>query len=170
MAASFNNPSYHRLPMEDEKEDEDNARRSGGDGTNLRILVAGWYQKQKGNLQSKSDRVYGRNYDASLSTLLHSSTTMSIPMHSCHMSSDVIWARLPQQAQTYSSLHWIEEMCLFVYEKSYHPILVKLHNDKWVLRIYGTCTRWFLDKFFAAWSKEDANVQVIKVENPSWAH
>ena len=92
--------------MEDEKEDEDNARRSGGGGTSLRILVAGWFQKQNRNLQSKRGRDYVHgNYDAPPSTTPPSSSSMFLPMYNCHMPSDVIWSTTPQQAQTYSSFY-----------------------------------------------------------------
>ena len=90
--------------MEDEKEDEDNARRSGGGGTNLRTLAAGWFQKQKGNLQSKSGRDYGHN-DAPPLTLPPSSFSMFLPTYNCHIPSNVIWSTTPQQAQTYSQLY-----------------------------------------------------------------
>ncbi|PWA62717.1 hypothetical protein CTI12_AA361170 [Artemisia annua] len=93
VAASFNNPSYHRLTMEDKKEGEDNARHSGGGGTNsgggrVQYPHTGSRSVSEARESPKSGGGhYRQNYDAVLS----SSAAMPLPMYSCYMPGGVIW-------------------------------------------------------------------------------
>ena len=94
VAALFNNPSYHRLTMEDKKEGEDNARHSAGGGTNseggrVEYPHTGSGSVSEAGVQSPKSGggYYGQNYDAVQS----SSAAMSLPMYSCYMPGGVIW-------------------------------------------------------------------------------
>ncbi|GJX98822.1 AT-hook motif nuclear-localized protein 17 [Tanacetum coccineum] len=90
VASSFNNPSYHRFTMEYVKEDEDNARHSGGVGTNSGGRVkyphsgSGSVSEAKGQLPKSGGGDYGGNYDApSLSAAVS-----SLPMYTLMMLAD----------------------------------------------------------------------------------
>ncbi|PWA40028.1 hypothetical protein CTI12_AA551180 [Artemisia annua] len=83
IAASFNNPSYHRLTMEDKKEGEGNAKHSGGGGTNSggdRVQYphtgSGSVSEAYGHYHAGGGS-YRQNYDAVQS----SSAAMSLPMY-----------------------------------------------------------------------------------------
>lgn len=81
IAASFNNPLYHLLPMEE----DDHVRSSGGGS----VSAAREQSPNSGGGDS------GRRH-AELSG------TDSLSMYSCQLPSDVIWAPIPRQAQRQS--------------------------------------------------------------------
>ncbi|GKB60626.1 hypothetical protein Tco_0916812 [Tanacetum coccineum] len=73
--------SYHRFTMEYVKEDEDNARHSGGGGPNS---GSGSVSEAKGQLLESGGGDYGRNYDAPSS----SAAMSSLPMYTLMMLAD----------------------------------------------------------------------------------
>lgn len=84
IAASFNNPLYHRLPMEE----DDPARSSGG--------VSASAAREQSPASGGGDSVH------------HAEPSMaagSLPVYSCHLPSDVIWAPIPRQASRHSPLY-----------------------------------------------------------------
>lgn len=83
VAASFNNPLYHQLPMEE----EDDHVRSSGDGS---AFAARDQSPGSGGGDG------GRHYAAP------STAADSVSMYSCHAPSDVIWAPTPRQAPAHS--------------------------------------------------------------------
>ncbi|KAI3689165.1 hypothetical protein L2E82_47115 [Cichorium intybus] len=85
IAASFNNPLYHRLPMEE----DDPARSSGG--------VSASAAREQSPASGGGDS--GQH---------HAEPSMaadSLPVYSCHLPSDVIWAPIPRQASRHSPLY-----------------------------------------------------------------
>lgn len=84
IAASFNNPQYHRLPLED---DQRNSGSAGGTG-------------QEGHHQSPSATSGGDDGRSPAAPVGGSSAGMDscgVSLYSCHMPSDVIWAPTARQ-------------------------------------------------------------------------
>lgn len=86
VAASFNNPLYHRLPMDEE---DDHVRSSGGGS------VSAAREQSPGSGGGDG----GRHHAAP------STAADSVSMYSCQPPSDVIWAPTPRQALPHSPLY-----------------------------------------------------------------